>query len=186
MMKRFASLLALSVMLVASPAFAQESPDQPTDPTVYDDPAMHFQAPAGYKLLAKHPIDEARLSDDPQTVAGWTSADKPPKVILIQQESYEGDVTGFDGVFEQQLRQQLQDALISHKESISLRNGMPAMFMDITAGSGFNERKGYAVIWADGARGVAIMLMTQLGDMDDATAKRLLSNASAVRYPVGR
>jgi hypothetical protein len=188
-MKRFAPILAALLTLLPSLALAQGAPQgaQPQgDPSVYDDPAMHFQAPAGYKLLGKHPVSEEDLGEDPQTVAGWSSGDKPPKVIVIQQESYDGDLSGFDGVFEQQLRSQFDDALISHKESISLQNGMPAMFMEMTAGSGFNERKGYVVLWADGARGVAITLMAQLGDVDEATAKRVLSDASAVRYPVGR
>jgi hypothetical protein len=188
-MKRFASLLAVLLALLPSLVLAQEVPQggQPVgDPSVFDDPGMHFQAPAGYKLLGKHPVNEEELGDDPQTVAGWTSGEKPPKVILIQQESFDGDLSSFDGVYEQQLRSQFDDALISHKESISLQNGMPAMFMEMTSGSGFNERKGYVVIWADGARGVAIMLMAQLGDLNDATAKRVLSDATAVRYPAGR
>jgi hypothetical protein len=185
-MNRAVLLVVVIAALLPFAVAAQTVPTAPTpDPQVYDDPGMHFRAPDGFNLVGRRPIALDELTGDPQFVAGWRMA-KPTRAITIQQESYDGDVSGFESVFEQQLRNQYEDALVQHQESMSLRNGMPAEYMELTAGSGFDERKGYIVIWADGTRGVALMLMTQAGDLDSDTAKRLLSDASAVRYPVGR
>jgi hypothetical protein len=185
-MNRVALLFAILAVALPCAATAQVIPASTPDPQVYDDPGMHFRAPDGFVLVGRRPIGVESLSGDPHVVAAWRNSRMPPRVITIQQESYEGDVDGFESLFEQQLRNQYQDALIQHQEPMSLRNGMPAMFMELTAGSGFDERKGYIIIWADGTRGVAITLLAQIGDLDIGTAKRLLSDASAVRYPAGR
>jgi hypothetical protein len=63
---------------------------------------------------------------------------------------------------------------------------MPAMFVEMTSGEGFNVQKAYVLLWADGQRGVALVLMTQLNDISADTARQLLSDVTAVRYPVGR
>jgi hypothetical protein len=64
---------------------------------------------------------------------------------------------------------------------------MPAMFIEVSAGSGFDVQKDYLLEWVDGARGVVIMLGTGFGDIGPDTAKELLlSDVSAVRYPVER
>ena len=47
-------------------------------------------------------------------------------------------------------------------------------------------QKIYLVVWADGQRGVAITLLGPLNDLNGTIARQLLSDASAVRYPVGR
>jgi hypothetical protein len=184
-MNRLALLLAALVLAAPCAAGAQVVPTPPSHPQTYDDPAMHFEAPPGFVLVAKHPVDERSLGENPQIVAAWRMA-QPPRVIMIQQEAFDGDVNGFEAAYEQQVRNQSSNALFSHQEHMSLENGMPAVFMEVTIGSGFNEQKGYIVCWADGTRGVALVLFTQIGDIDEETARQLLSNASAVAYPAGR
>jgi hypothetical protein len=58
--------------------------------------------------------------------------------------------------------------------------------MEMSAGSGFNIQKFYILLWSDGQRGVAVLLQSQLNDLDGDSARRMMSDASAVRYPVNR
>lgn len=191
-MKRACLFLVIALAaFVAAPAsiHAQTSAEAgPTpDPQVYEDPAMHFRAPNGFLSIGQHPISLDKLSDDPQVVAGWVYPDRDhPRRLAVQIEYYEGDVGGFDAVLEQQMRDQFETAIFKNKQKTSLKNGMPAMFMEMTSGEGFNVQKAYILLWADGQRGVALILMTQLNDVSTDTARQILSDASAVRYPVGR
>ena len=84
------------------------------------------------------------------------------------------------------MREQFQSAVFKNKTNTTLRNGMPAIFVEMTSGEGFSVQKAYVLLWADGQRGVALVLMTQLNDISTSTARELLSDATAVRYPVGR
>lgn len=188
----FRRLLTLVAFLAALPlsAPAQEQVTGPTPvPTAtpnfmqYNDAAMHFVAPASFVPIGQRQVQPKELGEDPMTVAGWIFPDKQrPRTLAIEQEAFEGDVTGFDQVFEQQLRSQF-NAFFHAKERMSLKNGMPAQFMTATWGDGFEAKKAYMVIWADGVRGVGLLLTTQIGDIDDKTAKAYLSDCTAVQYP---
>jgi hypothetical protein len=181
----FAAIIASPTALhaqVSSPA-ATPTPD----PQVFEDEAMHFRAPSGYYLLGQQHITVAKLTGDAQIVAGWIHPDRDhPRRIAIQMEYYEGNAGGFDGTIEGQMRDQFETAIFKNKKSTTLKNGMPAVFMEMTSGSGFNVQKFYILLWADGQRGVAIILQAQLGDISTETAEQTISDASAVRYPVGR
>jgi hypothetical protein len=63
---------------------------------------------------------------------------------------------------------------------------MPAEFMEMSTGSGFNVAKFYILLWSDGQRGISILLSAQLNDLSGDAAQRLMSDATAVRYPTGR
>jgi len=190
-MKRIALLLLACAVLVVAPrlSVAQEETPQPTpaDWMVYDDPAMHFQAPAGFQPVGQRQVPVNKLGDDPTIVAAWIYPNRDhPRKLLIQQEYFQGDVNAFVPEYENQLRDQFNSPLFKSKQNLSLRNGMPAVFEAMTAGEGFNVQKFYLLMWADGQRGVAVLLQTQVNDIGDADARRLMSDASAVRYPTGR
>lgn len=190
-MKRTALILLACAALVGVPRglLAQQATPQPTpaDWMVYDDPAMHFHAPAGFQPVGQRQIPLKALKDDPSIVAAWINPDKNhPQRIVIQQEFFTGDVHSFQSQYEGQLRDQFDTPLFKDKQNIALKNGMPAIFEAMTSGSGFNVQKMYFLIWADGQRGIAITVLAPLNDLDDAKALQLLSDASAVRYPVGR
>lgn len=170
-------------------AAAQVPAPTPTpDPWVYDDPGMHFVAPRNFYPAGQRHIPWKALGQDPTTVAGWMKPDKVnPENLVIEQEAFDGtSPDGFDTLFEPQLRNAFDAPVFKDKERISLANGMPALFMTMTSGSGFTAMKAFIVMWADGARGVAVVLNTRVGDISVASAKKLLLNCSAVRYPVGR
>ncbi|HTC31446.1 MAG TPA: hypothetical protein VK702_12020 [Candidatus Acidoferrum sp.] len=168
---------------------AQESTPQPTpaDWMVYEDPAMHFRAPAGWQPVGQRQIDAQKLTDDPVVVAAWVYPDRDhPRKLVINQEFFEGDYKAFEAQLEQQLRGQFTDPFFKNKQDVKLRNGMPAEFMEMSTGSGFNVAKFYILLWSDGQRGISILLSAQLNDLSGDAAQRLMSDATAVRYPTGR
>ncbi|HTZ56155.1 MAG TPA: hypothetical protein VMB20_13950 [Candidatus Acidoferrum sp.] len=190
-MKRIALLLIACAALIAPPCalFAQEATPQPTpsDWMVYDDPAMHFHAPVGFQPIGQRQIPANKLGDDPVIVAGWVYPDRNnPRRLVIQQEFFTGDVHAFQSQYESQLRDEFDTPLFKDKQDTSLRNGMPAVFEEMTSGSGFNVQKFYFLMWADGQRGVAIGLQVQVNDLDGVKARQLLSDVTAVRYPIDR
>ena len=187
-MKRRSFFTALFAILLPAFALAQVPVATPTpNPMVYDDPGMHFAAPAGWIPIGQRHVPVKQLGQDPMTVAGWvTRGHGHPKQLIIQQQYYTDDLDGFDGVYEQQLRTQFQGAFFKNKQHFTLSNGMPAYFVEMTAGEGFSITKAYICIWIDGTRGVSLVMAAHLGDIDADTAKAIFKTASATRYPIGR
>ena len=187
-MKRRALLLLAALLAFPFASSAQEATPTPApiNPMVYDDPGMHFQAPAGYRPVGQRRIALDDLGSGPQVVAAWISPGDRPNRLLVQIEAYGGDLEQYETSYTQTLRESYGDALVKNKERMALKNGMPAMFMEGSFGSGFDTTKLYMVIWIDGARGCALTIVAPLGALDTATAKHLLSDVSAVRYPLGR
>ncbi|MDQ2992993.1 MAG: hypothetical protein M3R30_09280 [Candidatus Eremiobacteraeota bacterium] len=187
----FASLIILALVGAApeTPAPAPTAtPVGYVNPHTYDDPAMHFEAPADYIFGGKQEVDSTKI-DGPTVVAIWGKfpGQANQRVLKITIEPYEGkDVTGYEVSTENGLRGKIDGVFIGSKAPMTLTNGMPAYFMSITAGSGFNAMKIYQVIWFDGLRGVALSLSGRLGELTEAEARATLKNASAVRYPRGR
>ncbi len=185
-MTRRSLLLCAALLLVPMGAFAQEATPRP-NLQEYNDDAMHFVAPPSYRPVGQRKLSLDDLGEDPQVVAGWVSGDPSrPKRMVIQMQAYQGPLDGFESTYEQTLRNAFGDALIRNKEHASLKNGMPAVYFEMTAGTGFEASKMYVYCWVDGVRGVVLSVTAQVGEMDTATAKKLLSDASAVRYPAGR
>ena len=191
MTRALVTVVLACAVIVGSPIplLAQEATPQPTpsDWMVYDDPAMHFRAPDGWRPVGQRQIDVQQLTDDPVVVAAWFDPDKDhPRKIVINQESFEGDYKAFEAELESQLRDKFDDPFFKNKQDTKLRNGMPAEFMEMSTGSGFNVTKFYILLWADGQRGVAILLSAQLNDLSGDAARHLMSDVTAVRYPVDR
>ncbi|HUA09157.1 MAG TPA: hypothetical protein VMA98_07755 [Candidatus Acidoferrales bacterium] len=189
-MKRLVLFLWLAcIAAIASPTvtFAQDTP-QPTptpDWHVYDDPAMHFRAPDGFFPVGQRHLALGDLSQDSVVVAGWIYPNKDhPRRLVIEQAAFDGDVDGWESVYENQLRDQFDNPFFKDKTDTKLRNGMPAKFLEMTTGEGFSVQKFYMLIWADGERGVALLLQTKMDDISALNARVLLSDATAVRYPV--
>jgi hypothetical protein len=183
------SLLAPLVMLALIAAAPAPSPTATPDPHVYNDTAMHFEAPADYYALGQQQVDSTKL-DGPTVVAVWVKFPRQQnqRTLTISLEPYDGgiDSAGYEVYVENELRGKIDGVFISAKESTRLTNGMPAYFMSVTAGSGFDAQKFYQEVWFDGVRGVTISLAGRLGEITDKEAKDAFENASAVLYPVGR
>lgn len=185
-MKRLALALALlTALAIPARSFGQEPTPTP-DPMTYDDPAMHYAAPANaHPAMVQQHIDLSDLSQDPTTVASWVVGTNlnNAKIISIVMESYTGNLDGFDSTYENSLRNDDPATLIKNREHTQLQNGMPALFLDVTLGSGFDTRKIFSYIWIDSQRAVVLSVMGKLGTIDETAAKQLLAGATAVRYP---
>ena len=171
-------------------AVAQDDTPAPypsADPHTYDDPAMHFEAPKDYYLIARRVIAAADLGDS-QVVAAWVKSPntQDQRMLAISVEQYEGNVDQYETNVENEVRTKIDDALVANKKRTQTPNGMPAYFLSITSGSGFDGKKIYELIWSDGTRGVTIAISGRLGSLEEAEARAAVSNVSAVRYPNAR
>ena len=189
-MKRTLALLVLSLLIFAPlSARAQEAKTTPNPhPENFDDLGMHFTAPPNFRsIFQKNGLTVNDLAD-PAVVAAWGAAKNGhPISIFLSQQAFSGALPAFEQQFSQQMRDQGGDgSLIRNRQDTHLKNGMPARYMELTSGEGFDVRKTYVEIWVDGYRGCAIILNTALNDADEKTAKSYFADLSAVQYPYNR
>ncbi len=184
-----ASAVLCGLMAVALPAAAQQpqqsySAGQPGAPNQYVDPGMSFTAPPEYVKAAIPPHDPVDF-DQPTVVAAFMGNRGKPDmhVITIQMENFDGPLSGFEMVTENELRDQTDGVFVKKKELTTLSNGMPAYWQDITVGSGFDEQKRYEYVWIDGVRGIVLSITGRYGELTEDDAKKALSQASSVAYP---
>jgi hypothetical protein len=194
-MKRLALVLAFLACAVAMSATglrAQEAPapdPEPSDPHVYVDRGMNFTAPADALLLGRRVVPLDALSENLEPMASWVldAGKENAHTITLLMESYTNDPAQWEAQFESQEHSTgAEGLLIKNVQRISLLNGMPAWFVEITTGSGFQSRKAFAVVWADGPRGIALQIDSRLGDVTAEQAKAALKNITAVRYPINQ
>ncbi len=185
-MKPLLATFAIALALLPASLGAQEA-TPPANPLIYDDLAMHFEAPDGWVSAGQQKIDLKDLPEDPTAVAAWfrRGGDRPTKMVLEMQH-FEGSLDAFEESVEQQVRGATADGVVRSKERTTLKNGMPAYFIGVVSGSGFDTTKSFLVAWADGQRGVEIIITAQVGFIDADSAKKWLSNLSAVQFPVDR
>ena len=89
----------------------------------------------------------------------------------------------WEAQFESQTHGSQEGTLIRNKTPMTLLNGMPATFVEVAYGGGFDARKEYAIVWADGQRGIVLSETTRIGDATTEKAQADLKQATAVRYP---
>jgi len=187
--KRAAVLLAtLTLFLLGMTAVLRAQVPEPTptpDPHSYTDPAMNFTAPPEAYLMGRREVDVRQLGQDLEPIARWVV--RPGKenaaFIDLSMEGYDGPPDQWEARFESQTHGGGSGVLIKNKTPMSLLNGMPATFVEVTTGEGFDSRKEYAVVWGDGARGVVLSVTARMGDVSADEAKAMLKNVTAVRYP---
>lgn len=178
-------LLSLLVLTSARGLGQVVEPTPTPDPHNYTDPAMTFTAPANAALVARREIPVDQLSEDLQTIAVWVvhAGKEDARTIQLEMESYDGPPDQWEGQFESQTHNTQSGTLIRNKTPMSLLNGMPAYFVEVASGSGFDARKEFAIVWADGQRGIVLSETSRLGDATADEAKELLKQVTAVRYP---
>jgi opacity protein-like surface antigen len=172
-----------------APAQAAPEPSQtPMDPHLYIDPGLEFTAPPEAYLAGRRIVPVAALGEDLAPVAIWAIYPGKPEVRLlrIEMESFPNNPAQWEGQFESQMHGAKDGVLIKRKTPMTLTNGMPAQFVEITYGNGFDAKKEYAVVYADGSRGVVISVTGRIGEATAEEAQRWMANAKAVRYPLDR
>ncbi len=152
----------------------------------YNDPAMSFTAPPDFISLGAPPHDPAAF-DQPTIVAAFVRHPNKTDMsnIGLRMQNFDGSADGFDTTVENDMRTRA-DSVFIKKTATKLSNGMPAYWLEISYGSGFSQVKTYEYIWADGVRGVELFETARFGELDEAKAKRDLSDVSAVAYPKDR
>jgi len=187
-MNRITCLIALgALMLSPCVAVAQEQAPAGAQPAVknqFNDPAMSFTAPSDYIQIGVPPHSPTDFTES-AVVAGFVKnpGKQSQHTISISMEDFPQDLDGFEMVSENELRNQADGVFVKKKIRTTLSNGMPAYWLEISVGSGFDEVKRYQYVWVDGVRGVTLAIWGQYGELDEATAKRDLANASAVLFP---
>jgi hypothetical protein len=174
-------MIAFTFFLLAQVAEPTPTPD----PHVYSDPAMTYAAPADAILVGRQPIPLDQLGQDLQTVAAWVlhPGDENVRTIKIEMEAYSGAPDQWEGQFESQTHGNQEGTLIKNKTPMTLQNGMPAYFVEVAYGSGFDARKEYAIVWADGQRGIVLSETAAVGAVSAQEARQVLKQATAVAYP---
>ena len=173
--------LVLTSLVLPVALFAQ------ADPHVYTDPAMSFTAPADFSPLAV-PSSPPDGLDGPTVVAAFGRHPRQPdaNVITVRLENYDGDLQSYEEQVESQARSQGSDSVFVRKQLTTLPNGMPAYYMAITIGQDSGEMRVFQYVWVDHVRGVVLADTGRYGTIDDNSAKKALSEVSAVAYPRNR
>lgn len=186
-MKRLLLALTLCAFVAPGVSSAQTpAPDaSPTpNPLVYTDPAMTFTAPAGfYRVpMASHSPNQF---DQAAVVAAWVKnpGKREQQTITITMENHDGNLEGFEMISENEIRDSVASVFFKKREQTKLSNGMPAFWQELSIGSGFQEAKRYQYVWIDTVRGVSLAITALYGQIDEASAKAALADASAVAYP---
>jgi hypothetical protein len=181
-----AALLALSCAASARAQVAEPSPTSLPDPRTYTDPAMNYTAPADAYLVTRQVIPPNELSQDLQPVAAWVlrPGKEDTRTITLAMEAFDGPPDQWESQFESQTHSSQDGTLIRGKTPMTLLNGMPAYFVEVAYGSGFDAKKEFAVVWADGQRGIVLSETSRLGDATPEEAKEVLKQVTAVRYPL--
>ena len=193
MLIRFRALLALFLTAWLSQAALAASPPPKFVPATlaersYNDPAMHYIAPAGVVLLMKHHVPyQSATQMTPVAIWGFDPGKRKARVITISFQAASGSsLDDFYSAFIGAMRAANSGDLFSAKRTAQLSNGMPAYWVNIRHGSGFSEYRIYGYVWYDGARGVALIEQGRFGEIGEEQARMDLAGASAVAYPVGR
>jgi hypothetical protein len=181
--------VALFVALLPPTGLRAQVPPPPSpspNPLTYTDPGMNFTAPDNAYLAGRRypPVDQ--LGQDLAPVAVWIvdPGKENMRTITLSMESFDGAPNQWEAQFESQTHGGGGDGvLIRNKQPMALLNGMPATFVEITSGNGFTSKKQYAIVWADGQRGIVLSLTARLGDSSPDEAKKFLHNVTATRYP---
>ncbi|HEY1428716.1 MAG TPA: hypothetical protein VGF18_04035 [Candidatus Tumulicola sp.] len=181
--------VALFVALMPQTGLRAQVPPPPTpspNPLTYIDEAMNFTAPDNAYLAARRFPKVDQLGEELQPVAVWVvdPGKDNMRTITLSMESFESAPNQWESQFESQTHNAGGNGvLIRNKQPMSLLNGMPATFVEITSGSGFDSKKQYAIVWADGERGIVLAVTARLGDSSPDEAKKFLHNVTATRYP---
>lgn len=186
-MKRTAPLglaLLASVIVATTAQAAAPTPSSAQNPHVYVDSAMRVTVPDDYRLLGMRHLDPTSITDQ-QVVAVWTKGSNESRTtIVIAIEPFSGlDLDAYETQAANTARQAGQGVLVDKKIRTSTANKMPAYWLSIVMGSGFNSMRRYEYIWTDGVRGVTVAISGPMGAITEDQAKAALSNIYATSYP---
>ncbi len=163
-----------SFLLLAIPAYAQVAPTPaPTPDThVYDDHAMHLVVPSSFTLVGRRTIPVAQLSGKLQPLAGWfKQSHRDHMAIALMAEADNEPLNAWLVTFKNEIREEIDNVFIKDTTSGTLKNWMPAYWVSLSYGSGFDSRKREGWVWSDGQRGIFLSIDFPLDAISDKEAK---------------
>jgi hypothetical protein len=181
------SLVTLVVVTVASLSVRAYAD---TDPLSYDDPGMHYQAPAGWHRIPM-PQDSSSPGLDAKrllAVFTYTEGKTDTRLISIVADPFEdGGLDAAENGHESDLRGASSSTLITKKNKTTLTNGMPAWFLHATQGDDpFKSTDDYEYVVFDGWRRVVVSYTGRQFGFTEDDAKKALSTLYVVAYPKHR
>jgi hypothetical protein len=153
-------------------------------PAPYADRALRFVPPANYEAVPVPSVDlsqQAHLTTIAAYVRNRGRGDQFS--ILIMMELHEGSLGEFESAVENELRGQIDGLFVSKKELTRLSNGMPAYWLKLAFGEGFDSMQQYMYVAVDGRRGVTVSVTGHLGVINEDNARDALKNLALVLYP---
>ncbi len=182
------ALVALFALAVSSAAAATAPPIATLAQRTYDDPAIHYVAPEGVTFVGRREVPYQDASHmTPVAIWGFDVGKSKARIISISYERFSnGSLRGFYATYINEMRSSSGSGTFIRRKNAVLANGMPAYWLKISTGDGFNQMRSYAYVWYDGVRGVVLSEEARAGNISERQAKRDLAGASAVAYPVGR
>ncbi len=182
-MKPFPILSAIALTAVLA------APAQAADPLSYDDPGMHFKAPAGFERVdLGAPSQDADESDTSRPAAVFVSnrGRRDQRSIVIEVHPGSDSLDAFEANAEQDLRKGNDSARVDKKEKTALANGMPAYFLRVSSGDGLEAIWRYEYVVVDGTRDIDVTYTAHQGEVDAQAAKDALASLYVVVYPHNR
>jgi hypothetical protein len=168
---------ALAGVTLCRPALADP-------PAPYTDRALHFAPPSTYESVPVPAVDiseQAHLS----TIAAYVRnrGREDQLTIVIMMELFPGPLQDFESTVENELRSQIDGLFVSKKTVTHLPNGMPAYWLKLAFGEGFDSMQEYMYAAVDGRRGVTVAITGHLGVISEDAAKDALKDLALVVYP---
>jgi hypothetical protein len=154
------------------------------DSLSYDDPGMHYQAPAGWERLDLG--DAAGKDDAPAAVFVIDKGKVNARSVIIQIKPFDGSLADFVSNRRGELRQGSDNVTVflNKQQPITLGNGMPAYLIEASSNSdSAPSRKSYEYLIIDGQRSIDVTYSGLVGDIDDDGGKAILSSLYVVAYP---
>lgn len=153
----------------------------------YDDPAMHYDAPAGWVRIPVSRLPSNQTGFQPLAIFTRDQGRYEQKTIIIAAEPYEGTLDGFESSTENELRSGSEVTFVDKKTRLVMKNGMPAYWMKISRGDQAGKLyQTYQYAIFDGKRGIVASVSARLGDVREEQAREWLSSLRVVLYPRNR
>jgi len=156
-----------------------------TDALTYTDPAMSYTAPADFTPVPV-PSNPPDTFEQPTVMAMFVRHPKQPDVtaISLTMENTTEDLASYESDVESKARNTgTGDSVFVKKQLATLANGMPAYFLNITISADASEIQTFEYVWVDRLRGVTLAASGRYGVIDERSAKKMLSTATATAYP---
>jgi len=184
MIGRLVTCLALSLALQPTLAFAAG------DPLSFDDPGMHFSAPAGWTRVDQSQLNDATADtpeDPPAAVFIYHQGRVDQRSIIIKIEPFDGTLDSFETQHLGELHSGSDATFVDQHVKTTLSNGMPAYLLRVNSGSDAGQfTRLFEYLVCDGQRGITVTYRGRQGDFDDKEALAALSTLYVVAYPKAR